>query len=86
LAPVMNRVWLAVLLGVLVGLGAGMMPEAQLTAPSGVRPQQEMLLQATKQATTVPANSADIYAVALSLLVGVVVAMPLFLLARRRSK
>jgi hypothetical protein len=86
LAPVMNRVWLAVLLGVLVGLGAGMMPAAQLMGPSRVQPQQEMLLQGTKQTTTVPANSAGIYAVALSLLAGVVVAIPLFLVARRRSK
>jgi hypothetical protein len=86
LALIMNKVWLAVLLGAIVGLGAGMVPVAQLTAPPGTQPQLQMLRQNSNQPPPRPANSTDLDAIVLALLVGMVVAAPLYVMARRRGK
>lgn len=84
MALIMNKVWLAVLFGLLIGLGAGMIPVAQLASPPRTQSEPEVLMQTGNRPAAVRTSSDEIQPVILALLVGLLVAAPLFLVARRR--
>lgn len=81
----MNKVWLAILLGLLIGLGAGTIPVAQLAPPPRAQSQPETLMQAGNRPAAA-ASSDQLQPIILALLAGLVVAAPLFLVARHRGK
>ena len=81
----MTRLWLAAVLGIIVGLGLALAPMAPSTSvmkgalPDTLREEQTQLA-----ATTAPSPPA-IQFVVLALLIGVIVAAPFFFVAKRRS-
>ncbi len=82
----MNKSWLAVVLGILLGWGVAYVPSATLTfAPETNLPiqsfeQQRPVVQETAHAALNP------QVLVLALLIGAVIATPFFLVAKRRSQ
>jgi formate/nitrite transporter FocA (FNT family) len=83
----LRRVWLAAVLGVIIGLGIAMSPrpmasqEKTMLQLTGVDQPQPARLEATSQAATDPLQY-----VLLGILAGIIVAMPVFVLSRRRYR
>lgn len=82
----MNKSWLAVVLGILLGWGVAYAPSVALTfGPKTNLPiqsfeQQRPVVQATAHAALNP------QVLVLALLIGAVIAAPFFLVAKRRSQ
>lgn len=78
----MRRFWLAALLGIIIGLGIAL-------SPTSIGPQEKAMLQLTGEnqparyaATSEPTNQYLL----LAILLGIVVATPVFLVVRRRLR
>lgn len=77
----MRRVWVAAVLGIIIGLGIAF-------SPTSVGPEEKSMLQLTgvDQPARFAATSQPTYQyLLLALAVGIIVAMPIFLFSRRRA-
>jgi ABC-type antimicrobial peptide transport system permease subunit len=82
----MNKTWLAAVLGILLGLGVAYAPFASVSSP----PKTNLPIQAFEQQSNIvqatPHSLLNLQLLILALLVGVVVATPFFLVAKRRGQ
>jgi hypothetical protein len=80
-----KRIWLAVLLGIIIGVTLGYTPYVSPTAA----PQTQFLRQQTGQSNIVQASpqpSSDALSIFIALAAGLVIAIPAFAYAKRRSQ
>jgi hypothetical protein len=80
----MKKVWLAVVLGVILGLGMGVLP-APTSSPEGLRMPLTPVTQTAGFAARSPLLS-QLQLLLVGLAAGFVVAVPVFLIARRRGQ
>ena len=79
-----TRIWLAVLLGILIGVTLGYTPYLSPTAA----PQTQFLMQTTGQpnfAQATPQPTSDALPILIAIVAGLVIAVPTFAVAKRRS-
>lgn len=80
----MRRLWLAVALGAILGFGMSILP-SPTSSPDGLKmPLTPVVTQARFQAVYTPVPS-QLQLLLLGLAAGIVVAVPVFLIAKRRS-
>ena len=79
-----RRIWLAALLGILIGVTLGYAPHvSQIAAP-----RTELLMQQAGQpnvAQAIPQPTSDALSIVIALAAGLVIAVPAFAFAKRRS-
>jgi hypothetical protein len=79
-----RRIWLAALLGILIGVALGYTPRVSPTAA----PRTELLMQQTGQpnvAQVTPQPTSDSVSILIALAAGLLIAIPAFAFAKRRS-
>jgi hypothetical protein len=79
-----RRIWLAVLLGILIGITLGYTPHVSPIAA----PRTELLMQQTGQpnvAQATPQPTSDALSILIALAAGLVIAIPAFAFAKKRS-
>lgn len=82
----MTRLWLAAILGVLLGVGVAYAPSIQIASPASTLnfPMQPIEVQRKNVQPVNPARS-DSQLAFISLLAGIIIAAPVFLITKRRS-
>jgi UPF0716 family protein affecting phage T7 exclusion len=79
-----RRIWLAALLGILIGVTLGYTPHVSPIAA----PRTELFMQQTRQpnvAQATPQPTSDALSILIALAAGLVIAIPAFAFAKRRS-